>query len=195
MNMKKKFHFEYEETEELYIDMYRVYFKNRNTYMYKLIVLFVGALVLAIQVTTDPSLIISVFMLKFLLIWGAVFGAAYLVNRYLIAGLNIKKGEKRGREIFQMRKEKSEPGTKMIIDCFEEEFSITFADHKNEYTYWEVSHLYDADLFLGAVVGGPRGDRSMAVFPKSCMTEKELEMFRRFLDGKCVNVRKGFRTV
>lgn len=193
--MKKKFHFEYEETEELYINMYRVYFKNRNTYMYKLIVFFVGALVLAIRLTADFSLIFSLFMVKFFVVWGAVFGAAYSINRYLVSGLNVKKGEKRGREIFQMRTEKCEPGMKMVIDCFDEDFKISFGDHKNEYTYWEVSHLYDADLFLGAVVGGPRGDRSMAVFPKSCMSENELETFRRFLDGKCVNVRKGFQKV
>ena len=102
--MKKKFHFEYEETEELYINMYRVYFKNRNTYMYKLIVFFVGALVLAIRLTADFSLIFSLFMVKFLVVWGAVFGAAYLINRYLVSGLNVKKGEKRGQATVQTEK-------------------------------------------------------------------------------------------
>lgn len=193
--MKKKFHFEYEETEGLYIDMYRVYFKNRNTYMYKLIIFFVGALVLAIRLTSDLSLLFSMFMVKYLLVWGAVFGAAYLINRYLISGLNVKKGEKRGKEIFRMRMEQSEPGTKMIIDCFDDKFTISFGKHKKEYTYWEVSHLYDTDLFFGAVVGGPWGDRSMAVFPKECMNEGDRENFRRFLDGKCENARKGFQTV
>lgn len=193
--MKKKYHFEYEETEELYIDMYRLYYQNRNTYMYKLVVFFVGLLLLSIKLTADFSLLFSLFIIKFLCIWALIFVAAYLVNRYLLPGLNAKKGEKRGKEIFRQRQEKSEPGTKMVIDCYDEEFTIAFGTHKNEYTYWEVSNLYDTSLFFGAVVGGPRGDRSMAVFPKSCMRNGEQEAFRRFFDSKCVNAHKGFQTV
>lgn len=193
--MKKKYHFEYEESEELYIDMYRLYYRNRNTYMYKLVIFFVGLLVLAVRVTSDISLLLSPFIIKFLCVWALIFGAAYLINRYLMPGFNRKKGEKRGKDIFQQRMEKNEPGMKMIIDCYDEEFTISYGDHKNEYTYWEVSHLYDTSLFFGAVVGGPRGDRSMAVFPKNCMKNGEQETFRRFIDSKCVNAHKGFQKI
>ena len=192
--MRKKYHLEYEEDEQVFTDMYLMYYNNRSSYVYKMIVTFGGILALFIQFFASRTFDI-IFIAKFVVLWALAFVAGYLLEKHVIRKTNVRSARQMGQKNYKLRVEKR--GTELLVslDFYEDKFTVVFQDQKEEYSYKEVSRMFESERFFGLVVGGVYGQKAMIGFPASCLEGTDKEAFRVYLAEKCTNVARGFKKV
>lgn len=191
--MKPIYRFEYEETEETFRDMYLMFYQSRSGYGYKLTIFFMGLLILFMQVSPDPSVLTPVYIVQYAVLWALAFLLGYLGNKYIYSRFNQKNAVKSGKEAYEERVRKKGPELNVSIDCYEDEFVVSFQEMKEQHSYQEISRLMETDRMFGTVVGGVRGQKKMVSFPKAALKDADIEAFRKFMTGKCVNVAGGFK--
>lgn len=191
--MKPIYHFEYTETEEIFRDMYLMFYQSRSGYGYKLTIFFMGLLILFMQISPDPSVVTPEYVVKCAVLWALAFLLGYLGNKFIYTRFNQRSAEKSGREAYEERVRKKGDELKVVIDCYEDAFVVSFQELKEQHTYREISRLMETDRMFGTVVGGVRGQKKMVSFPKAALQDADIEEFRRFMTGKCVNVAGGFK--
>ena len=193
--MKKLYHLEYEETEQTFTDMFRIYNSNRRSYMYKMIVTFAGALVLAIMFIGygfHPPLK-NVMVL--LVLWTLAYVIGYFLVKYVISAVDERGAQKKGKKSYQERVEKFGTDLKIRFDFYEDKFTTSFQDKKDEYSYKEVSRMFENGRIYGMVVGGVYGNKAMISFPAACLDAVNKDKFLEFMAQKCQNTAGGFKKV
>lgn len=195
--MKKLYHLEYEETEQMFAEMHQMYFNNRNSYISKVIITFVGAFILFINVASNlQETLKPAFLVKFFGLWILAYVAAYLIVKHVAKPLYAKHAVKVAKEKFNERKELCGESLKVSADFYEDNFIVKFLGEEKDYVYKEVSHLYYTDTLLGFVVGGVYGEKAMLNFPRESLNKKWEKEFYRFIAEKCTNVAgTGFKEV
>lgn len=191
--MKKKYHLEYEETQQTFTDMYQVFYDDRSNYFYKLIITIVGALMLFIQISVNPARLEIMFLSKYLLLWTLAFVLGYLLAKHVIKGINAQYAVRTGEEKYRSRVDKCGSELLITMDFYEENFTVLFQNEKKEYSYKEVSRMIASDKFYGLVVGGVYGNKEMVGFPASALNVIDKEMFLSDMERKCQNVAGGFK--
>lgn len=191
--MKPIYRFEYVETEEIFKDMYLMFYQSRSGYGYKLTIFFMGLLILFMQVQPDPSILTPRFIIQYAVLWALAFLLGYLGNKFIYSRFNQKNAVKSGKEAYEERVKKKGTELNVSIDCYEEEFIVSFQELKEQHTYREISRLLETDRMFGTVVGGVRGQKKMVSFPKAALKDADIEDFRKFMTAKCVNVAGGFK--
>lgn len=193
--MNQLYHIEYEENEQTFADMYQMYYNNRSSYFYKLIITFGGLFFLVAQISVDMSVLSIIFFVKFLIKWALAYIAGYFFVKYVIRRIDAGSAQKIGKQSYEKRTEKFGMDLKVKIDFFEDNFTMSFQGEEKEYTYKEVSRLYKSERFYGIVVGGIYGKKAMVGFPAGSMDKATREQFGSFMAEKCRNVAGGFKKV
>lgn len=191
--MEPIYHFEYTETEKTFQDMYLMFYQSRSGYGYKLTIFFMGLLILFMQVSPDPSILTPKYIIQAAVIWALAFLLGFLGNKYIYSGFNRKNAVKSGTEAYTQRIEKRGTELHVSIDCYEEEFVVSFQEKQEQHTYHEVTRLMETSTMFGTVVGGVRGQKKMVSFPKEALKGADVDGFRRFMAAKCTNVAGGFK--
>ena len=145
------------------------------------------------QVSPDPSIVTPKYIIQVAVIWALAFLLGFLGNKYIYAGFNRKNAVKSGAEAYAQRVEKRGTELHVSIDCYEEEFVVSFQEKQEQHTYQEITRLMETSSMFGTVVGGVRGQKKMVSFPKEALKGADVDGFRRFMAAKCTNVAGGFK--
>lgn len=191
--MKKKYHLEYEETEETFADMYEIFYNDRSYYFYKLIITIVGLLALFIQISIDHSRLSVMYITKFVLLWALAYVAGHYLVKNVLTKINAKKAVKTGADKYRARKEKCGDDLKIEMDFYEDKFTVTFHEKIEEYSYKEITRMRTNDKFYGLVVGGVYGNKAMVGFPASALGAIDKDAFCSYMEEKSTNVAGGFK--
>lgn len=191
--MKKFYRLEYQETEKTFADMHELYFNDKSYYFYRLIVRFVGILLLCMRLTMGLSTLSLAFFVKFFLLWALAYVAGYFLVSKVLVKMNARSAQQVGKEKYQMRTEKCGTDLKMTLDFHSENFTVTFQNEKKEYSYKEITRMLESDEFYGFVLGGVYGEKQMIGFPAEAICPEDKEAFHVDLAEKCTNVAGGFK--
>ena len=93
-----------------------------------------GLLILFMQVSPDPSIVTPKYIIQVAVIWALAFLLGFLGNKYIYAGFNRKNAVKSGAEAYAQRVEKRGTELHVSIDCYEEEFVVSFQEKQEQHT-------------------------------------------------------------
>lgn len=193
--MNQLYHIEYEENEQTFADMYQMYYNNRSSYFYKLIVTIGGLFFLITQMSVDMSAFSIAYIIEFLVKWALAYAAGYILNKYVITRINAQNAQKTGKGNYEKRVEKFGRSLKIEVDFYEEKFVVSSQGQKEEYPYKEVTRLYESERLFGIIVGGIYGKKAMVGFPAGSLDMAERERFSNHMAEKCQNVAGGFKKI